>query len=67
VQTATRAPFVFVFSGVRSEEKHEETQGFLDVRLSYTHEDVLGQPTGTTGFFIHIKLLYKFYRIIPTK
>jgi len=49
VQTASRAPFVFVFSGVQSEEKHEGTQGFLDVRLSQTHEDVFGQPAGTFG------------------
>ena len=34
VQTATMAPFVFVFSGVQSEEKHVGTQGFLDARLS---------------------------------
>ena len=60
VQTATRAPFVFVFSGVQSEERHMGTQGFLDARLSQTHEDILGQLAGTVTIELKVSVEYLY-------
>jgi len=41
VQTAARAPFVSLFSGVSIGGKRRRSGGFLDAKLSKVHKDIL--------------------------